>query len=43
MAYADDLRIVERIIQAIQETFMTLETSARKIGLRVNEEKDKVY
>jgi hypothetical protein len=41
MAYADDLVIVGRTIQSRKETFMALETSARKIGLAVNEEKTK--
>jgi hypothetical protein len=41
MAYADDLVIVGRTIQAMKEAFMALETSARKMGLAVNEEKAK--
>jgi hypothetical protein len=41
MAYADDLVIVGRTIQAMKEAFMALETSARKMGLTVNEEKTK--
>jgi hypothetical protein len=41
LAYADDLVIVERTIQTMKESFMALETSARKMGLAVNEEKMK--
>jgi hypothetical protein len=41
MAYADDLVIVGRTIQAMKEAFMVLETLARKMGLEVNEEKTK--
>jgi hypothetical protein len=41
MAYADNLVIVGRTIQAMKETFMALETSAGKMGLTVNEEKTK--
>jgi hypothetical protein len=41
MAYADDLVIVGRTIKASNEAFMALETSARKMGLAVNEEKTK--
>jgi hypothetical protein len=41
MVYADDLVIVGRTIQVMKETFMALETSARKMGLVVNEEKTK--
>jgi hypothetical protein len=41
MAYANDLVIVGRTIQAMKEAFMALETSARKMGLAVNEEKPK--
>jgi hypothetical protein len=37
MVYTDDLLIVGRTIQ----TFMALETSARKMGLEVNEERTK--
>jgi hypothetical protein len=39
MAYVDSLVIVGRTIQAMKETFMALETSPRKMGLAVNEEK----
>jgi hypothetical protein len=42
MAYADDLVILGRTIQAMKEAFMALETSARKKGLAVNEEKTKL-
>jgi hypothetical protein len=41
VAYADDLVIVGRTIQAMKEAFMALETSARKMGLAVNKEKMK--
>jgi hypothetical protein len=41
VAYADDLVIVGRTIQAMKEAFMALETSARKMGLALNEEKMK--
>jgi hypothetical protein len=41
LAYADDLVIVGRTIQAMNKSFMALETSARKMGLVVNEEKTK--
>jgi hypothetical protein len=37
MACADDLVIVGRTIQAMKEAFMVLETSAKKMGLAVNE------
>jgi hypothetical protein len=41
LAYADDLVIVGRTIQATKESFMVLETSARKMGIAVNEKKTK--
>jgi hypothetical protein len=41
LAYADDLVIMGRTIQAMKESFMVLETLARKIRLAVNEEKTK--
>jgi sorting nexin-29 len=41
MVYADNLVIVGRTIQATKEGFMALETSARKMGLAVTEEKTK--
>jgi hypothetical protein len=41
MAYADNLVILGRTIQAMKEAFMALETSARKMGLAINEEKTK--
>jgi hypothetical protein len=41
VAYYDDLVIVGRTIQAMKEAFMALETSARKMGLVVNEEETK--
>jgi hypothetical protein len=34
MAYADDLVTVGRTIQAMKETFMAIETSARRWDLR---------
>jgi hypothetical protein len=39
MAYADNLVMVGRTIQAMKEAFMALETSARKMRLVVTEEK----
>jgi hypothetical protein len=41
LAYADNLVRVGRTIQAMKESFMVLKTSARKMGLAVNEEKTK--
>jgi hypothetical protein len=41
LAYADDLVVVGRTIQAMKESFMALEASARNMGLAVNEEKTK--
>jgi sorting nexin-29 len=41
LAYADDLVIVGRTIQAMKKSFMVLETSVRKMGLAANEEKTK--
>jgi hypothetical protein len=40
MAYANYLVIVGRTIQAMKEAFMALETSAKKMGLAVNEGKE---
>ena len=41
MAYADDIDIIARSQSASKETFITLEESARKMNLRINEEKTK--
>jgi hypothetical protein len=41
LAYAYDLVVVGRTIQAMKESFLALETSARNMGLAVNKEKTK--
>lgn len=41
LAYADDVDIIGRSYRAMEEAFLALEHSARRIGLIVNEEKTK--
>ena len=41
LAYADDIDIIARSQSALKETFTRLEESARKMNLRINEEKTK--
>lgn len=42
IGYADDLNIAGRNLATIKKTFLRLEESSGKIGLRINEEKTKV-
>lgn len=41
LGYADDLDIVSRSIRDLRDTFIKLETAAKKMGLQINEEKTK--
>lgn len=41
LAYADDLNLIGRTIEAIEENFLALEIAFKRMGLEVNTEKTK--
>jgi hypothetical protein len=43
MAYADDVVIMGRRLQDVKEVFTSLMEQANKMGLEINEKKDKIY
>jgi hypothetical protein len=43
LAYADDIDIVGRSQSAVRNAYLALEKEAAKVGLKINDEKDKIY
>jgi hypothetical protein len=43
MAHADDVVIMGRMFQDVKEVFTSLVKQTNKIGLEINEKKDKIY
>jgi hypothetical protein len=41
LAYADNINIIARTPMALKESFLSLESAARKMGLQINEQKTK--
>ena len=43
MAYADDIVLLGKNEIEIRQLFVEMESAARKLGLQINQEKNKIY
>lgn len=43
LGYADDLNITGRSIKAVKDNFEAIEREAKRVGLVINEEKNKIH